>query len=85
MIDLSFQRGATWEKDIEMYFPNGTKCMNWQDVKESHMLDDPHVVVNLDDIHGLIILLGAGLIAATLTLGVEYLIRGRKEKSGSSL
>ena len=76
LIDLSFQMGATWEKDIEDYFPNGTKCMSWQDVKESHKLDDPHVVISHKDIYGLLILLGLNLIVASISFALEHFTKG---------
>ena len=73
--------GMTFEKDIEHYFPNGTKCMNWQDVKISHESSVTNVVINSDDIHGLIILLAVGLIAATITSISEWLRAAQKRKA----
>ena len=78
LIDLSFQKGMTWDKDIEDYFPNGTKCMNWQDVKMSHESSVSQVIISYEDIQGLIILLSIGLIAAAVILISERLTKSKK-------
>ena len=71
--------GFSFEKNIELYIPNATKCWTWQDVKKSHMIDDQKVVIQLEDIHGLIILLVVGLGGAIAILTVELITKALKQ------
>ena len=48
--------------------PNATKCMNIKDVQESHMQKRHTITVGLDNIYGMLVLLGIGVGGATLTL-----------------
>ena len=67
-------------KDKEDIIPNSTKCMTWQDVKASHEVIDPQVVVNLGDTYSTAILLALGLGVAVMVLCLEYLIKPQKRK-----
>ena len=54
--------------------------MTWQDVKASHEIIDPQVVVNLGDTYSTAILLAFGLGVAVMVLCLEYLIKPQKRK-----
>ena len=71
-IDMKIQMGLSFEKEIERYIPNATKCWTWQDVKKSHMIDKHKMVVKLEDVNGLIILLTVGLFGAMMILAIEH-------------
>ena len=72
--------GLQWtEYIIEDYVPNSTKCMTWQ-VKASHEIEDPQVVMSLDDIYGMAILLALGLGAAVMVFCREYSMKAQKRK-----
>ena len=45
--------GLKFTENIEDYIPNAAKCMTWQDVKASHEIENPQVVVRLEDIYGM--------------------------------
>ena len=72
--------GFSFEKNIELYIPNATKCWTWHDVKQSHMKDDHKMVVKLEDIRGLIILLVVGLCGAITILTMELIIKALKHE-----
>ena len=73
-MDLKDQMGLISPEDIEEYIPNSTKCMTWQDVKASHEKDNPQVVVRLDDIYGMLALLGLGAGGALITFIAETVL-----------
>ena len=68
------------EDGIDNYVPNSTKCMTWQDVKASHEIEDPHVVLSLDEVYGMAILLALGLGVAAMVLCLESIIKSQKCK-----
>ena len=73
-IDMRIQMGFSFEKNIELYIPNATKCWTWNDVKKSHH-DDNVPVIKLEDIIGLIILLAVGFGGAMTILTIESCTR----------
>ena len=75
-LDLEFSSNRILD-----FIPNSTNCMTWQDVKASHETDIPEVVINIDDIYGMVILLAMGLSGAMVALTLELLIKARKERS----
>ena len=75
-LDLEFSSNRILD-----FIPNSTNCMTWQDVKASHETDSPEVVINIDDIYGMVILLAMGLSGAMVALTLELLIKARKERS----
>ena len=74
-IDMRIQMGFSFEKNIELYIPNATKCWTWNDVKKSHHDDDNVPVIKLEDIIGLIILLAVGFGGAMTILTIEFCTR----------
>ena len=79
LLDLSEQMGLKFtENGINNYIPNSTNCMTWQGVKASHEIEDPQVVLSLDDIYGMAILLALGLGVAVMVLCLEYFIKAQK-------
>ena len=66
------------KKDV---LPNSTKCMTWEDVKESHERDNPKVVVRLEDIYGMVIIYMICLSAAMVALPIERLKKAQKQSN----
>ena len=58
--------------------PNSTKCRTIYDVRKSHMENHHKVTVELNDIFGMLVLLGLGVGGALITLIAEIslLVRG---------
>ena len=75
-LDLEFSSNRILD-----FIPNSTNCMTWQDVKASHETDSPEVVINIDDIYGMVILFFMGLCGAMVALILELLIKAQKERS----
>ena len=57
--------------------PNATECATNADVQRSHMVQDAGVVLKLDNIYGMIVLLGLGLVGSTITFIAEVIKRKR--------
>ena len=77
LLQLSLEMGlkfTDYGRNIGHYIPNATKCDTWNDVEISHRTKSPLVVLNYDDIYGLLIIFGAGIIGSFATLGVEVLV-----------
>ena len=74
-IDMRIQMGFSFEKNIELYIPNATKCWTWQDVKKSHVINDDMMVIEPDHVFGLMILLLVGLCGAMTILTGERLFK----------
>ena len=51
--------------------PNSTKCATWQDIKASHMIKNPKIVLQLEDVFGMMILLFIGINSAVLAFIAE--------------
>ena len=77
LIGMSYQMGLEYDRKLEYYLPNATKCSTWHDVKMSHHVEDQKVVAQLDDIYGMVILLAMGLGGAVTLLAWELLTKGR--------
>ena len=75
-LDLEFSSNRILD-----FIPNSTNCMTWQDVKASHETDSPEVVINIEDIYGMVILFSMGLCGAMVALILELLIKAQKERS----
>ena len=67
--------GLSWQRKYNDFLPLGKKCLAWQDVKASHKTGDNHVVIKLDQTNGILIILFAGLIGATVVIAIEYLVQ----------
>ena len=72
-IDLAKQMGLIL-KSFFSYLPNGTKCNTVNDIYESHMENNHTVTVKLNDIYGMLVLLGLGVGLALITLTAETLL-----------
>ena len=66
--------GLSLRKRYDDFLPNVTKCTTWQDVKASHKTGDNHVVINLDQTNGILIILLTGLIGAIMVTVIECLV-----------
>ena len=53
--------------------PNATECATNADVQRSHMAQDTKVVLKLDNIYGMIVLLGLGLLGGAITFMAEVI------------
>ena len=51
--------------------PNSTKCATWQDIKASHMIKNPKIVLQLEDVFGMMIRLFIGINSAVLAFIAE--------------
>ena len=51
--------------------PNATECATNADVQRSHMAQDMKVVLKLENIYGMIVLLGLGLVGGAITFMAE--------------
>ena len=67
------------ESQIHRALPNTTKCLTWNDVKKSHMTQDPNVVITFEDISGLLLVLAVGLIGAMIFISVELVVKAFEE------
>ena len=72
-IDLAKQMGLI-QKSFFKYLPNGTICSTVNDVYESHMENNHTVTVKLNDIYGMLVLLGLGVGLALITFTAETLL-----------
>ena len=85
LIHLANQMGLI-EGLIEQTLENRTKCSTWSDIYESHMQKGDNVVLQLDDICGLIILLSIGLsLALTSFLGEQMIYWSPQKKMERSI
>ena len=57
--------------------PNATECVTNADVQRSHKDQDVRVVLKLDNIYGMIVLLGLGLVGSTITFMAEKIKKTR--------
>ena len=76
-IDLAKQMGLI-NKSFFNYLPNATACKNPNDIYESHVGNDLTITVQLNDIYGMLFLLGLGVVGALTTFPAENLwsVRG---------
>ena len=72
--------GLRFTENLEDYIPYAAKCMTWREVKASHEIENPQVVVGLDDIYGMVILLALGLGGALMVFFIECLTKAQKRK-----
>ena len=73
LIELARQSGLF--TNINKLMPNATECATNADVQRSHMAQD--VVLKLDNIYGMIVLLGLGLVGSTITFMAEKIKKTR--------
>ena len=77
LIQLSLEMGlkfADYVRNMGEYVPNATKCDSWTDVKASHRNKDHLVVLNYDDIYGLLIILAVGLSGSSIIFIAEVVM-----------
>ena len=75
--------GDSIESQIGRELPNMTKCLTWNDVKKSHMTQDPNVVITFEDISGLLLVLAVGLIGAMIFISMEFVVKAFREKNNN--
>ena len=73
LIDLAKQMGLI-QKSFFNYLPNGTMCNTVNDIYKSHVENNHTVTVKLNDIYGMLVLLGLGVGLALITLTAETLL-----------
>ena len=76
-MQLSLEMGLKFtdiKRNFGNYLPNSTKCNTWGDVKASHRNKSNLVVLNYDDIYGLLIILTVGLSGSSFIFIAELLI-----------
>ena len=83
LIHLAKQMGLI-HKSYNNIVPNATKCYNMGDVLRSHEEKDHTVIVQVNDIYGMLVLLGLGVCGALITFTAETVVllikrRGRRK------
>ena len=73
LIDIARESGFI-DEQIKRYAPNATKCLTRSAAQESHFGKDKKVVFKLENIYGMIILLGAGLVLSMLIAMLELIV-----------
>ena len=63
-----------FQRNIGHYIPNATQCNTWTDVKASHRNKDNLVILNYDDIYGLLIVLALGVSSSCIIFIAEVVI-----------
>ena len=66
------------ERNLGNYLPNASRCGTWGDVKASHKNKDHYMVLNYDDIYGLLIILAVGLFATLIIFIAEIVMKRLK-------
>ena len=89
LIDMKDQMGLEFSGEgVGNYIPNATKCMRWEQVKASHAAD-ADLVIRIEQLFGMLLLLGLGIGAASVALIIEGLTnaieRRRFEKTTTNL
>ena len=77
LLQLSFEMGLKFTdyfRNIGHYVPNATKCDSWTGVKASHRNKGHLVVLNYDDIYGLLIILAVGLSSSSIIFISEVVV-----------
>ena len=59
-------------KSYYAHLPNATKCNTIADMLKSHAEQNQNAIVELNDIYGMLVLLGFGLSVAHIVLFSEY-------------
>ena len=72
-IHLAKQMGLI-HKSYYNHLPNATECKDINDVYKSHMEKNHRVTVEVDDIYGMLVLLGLGVGGALITFYVEMIL-----------
>lgn len=60
------------------YMPNATKCSTFNDIKNSHQGKNQTIIVEINDIYGMLILLGLGIGGAMIIFSLEMFIKVRE-------
>ena len=87
LIQLSLEMGlkfADYTRNMGEYVPNATKCDTWTDVKASHKNKDHLVVLNYDDIYGLLIILAVGLPGSLIIFIAELVMHKMMKRQKST-
>ena len=67
--------GLSKERVLEKHLPNATKCGSWTHVKATHRNKDRLVVINYDDIYGMLIILAVGLSGSLVIFAGEIAVQ----------
>ena len=65
--------------------PNATRCNTMKDIRDSHFEQNKYVTVKVNDIYGMLLLLGLGMGGAIISVIVEICLRGQKLKRGKEI
>ena len=74
---MAIQMGVI-EASYFNHMPNATKCNTMKDIKNSHADQNQTVKVEVNDIYGMLILLGLGISGAMLIFGAETIVTVRQ-------
>ena len=70
LIDLANQMGLI-DKQIQNSVPNASNCLTSSAVQESHIKRDQKVVYTMEDVYGMIVPLGVGIVGGLTILIIE--------------
>ena len=74
------------DKQIQNSVPNATNCLTSSAVQESHIKRDQNVVYTMEDVYGMIIPLGVGIVGGLAILTIEYIsIKVQKDSNLENL
>ena len=80
LTQLSMEMGLSKERVLEKHLPNATKCSSWIDVRATHRNKDHLVVINYDDIYGILIILAVGLSGSSIIFIIEVVVGEIKKR-----
>ena len=63
------------------YMPNATECTTFNDIKKSHLGKNQTIIIETNDIYGMLILLGLGIVAATIIFIAEIITKVRVKQN----
>ena len=81
LIDMSFGMDLSWRRKYDDFLPLGKECLTWQDVRASHKTEDNHVVINLNETYGMLIILFVGLSGAVMIIVIECMVHKFSSKA----
>ena len=63
------------------YMPNATECTTFNDIKKSHLGKNKTIIIETNDIYGMLILLGLGIVTAAIIFIAETITMVRVNKN----
>ena len=67
--------GDSLDQQVNREMENSTKCLTWNQVQNSQMVQDQNFVITFEAISGLLLVLAVGLIGAMIIIFVELAVK----------